>query len=195
MPRIHLAVTLFALAACSPEPDSKANPEVKSETTAKGPAYQRFQARYDGPSPRTWTGLAGFCHQESERFLMLVAEDAGMVYFILPEHREWRTGDYAVNDLSYADPDLSDPDLIYAELMGIDPREQKEDGVLYDTDVTSGTVQVGRAMATHLTGTLRLNVRVRVNDPAGPSRTERATITAAFDAYPVARCPGAMTGG
>ncbi|HST60294.1 MAG TPA: hypothetical protein VLK84_16425, partial [Longimicrobium sp.] len=138
---------------------------------------------------------AGFCHQGSERFLMFVSEDAGMVYFILPEHREWRTGDYAVDDLSFADPDMSDPDVIYSELMGIDPRAEADDGVLYDTDVTSGTVHVDRATATHLTGTLRLNVRVRVNDPAGPSRTERATITAAFDAYPVARCPEAMTGG
>ena len=140
------------------------------------------------------SGLAGFCKEESERFLILAGEDAGMVYFILPEHRAWRTGDYAVDDLSFANPDMSDPDILYAVLMGIDPRED-DDGVLYDTDVTSGTVHVDAATATHLTGTARLNVRVRVNDPAGPSRTERATITAAFDAYPVARCPQAMTGG
>lgn len=198
MPRILLSVMLFALAAgCSPEADpaSEAKPEAKAEPTVEGPGYQRFQGRYEGTSSREMSGLAGFCTEGSERFLMLVEEDAGMVYFILPEHREWRTGDYAVNDLTYTGPDTSDPDIIYAVLMGVDPREQKANALPVDTDATSGTVRLDRVTDTHLTGTLRLNVRVRVADPINPAPPERATITAAFDAYPVARCPEAMTGG
>ena len=196
MLRSLLPVMLFAFASCSPErePEGKSGAESTLGAKAQGPAYQRFRGRYGGASPREWSGMAGFCQQGSERFLILGGEDTGLLYFILPGHREWRTGGYAVNDVTFANPDLSDPDVIYSVLTGIDPREG-DDGVLYDTDVTSGTVHVDRTTATHLTGTLRLNVRVRVNDAAGPSRTERATLQAAFDAYPVARCPRASAGG
>ena len=192
MPRILLPVMLLALASCSPEPESA--PASRAAEAATPPAYQRFQGRYQGTHPREWSGIAGFCHEESERFLMLVGE-TGMVYFILPRYREWRTGDYAVNDLTFADPELSDPDVIYSELLGIDPREDKADAFPVDTDATSGTVRLDHVSDTHLTGTLRLNVRVHVADPINPSPPERATVTAAFDAYPVARCPEAVTGG
>jgi hypothetical protein len=194
MPRILLSVMLFALAACSPEPEGRSTAGSGDGAKGEAPAYQRFRGRYEGASSRELSGMAGFCQQRSERFLILAGEDAGLLYFILPEHREWRTGDYAVNDVTNAGPDTSDPDVIYSVLMGVEPREDDDD-VLYDTDVTSGTVHVSNATATHLTGTLRLNVRVRVNDPAGPSRTERATLQAAFDAYPVSRCPRSTTGG
>lgn len=192
MPRRIFAL-LFALTACSPEPEGTPAPDADADAPA--PEYQRFQGRYQGTDSRDWSGLAGFCQHGSERFLILAGVDAGLVYFILPEHRDWRGGEYAVNDPTYAGPDLSDPDLIHAVLMGVDPREQGTDTLLVDTDATSGTLRVDRVTPTHLTGTMRLNVRVEVVDLLDPRPPERATITAAFNAYPMGRCPEVIAGG